>query len=272
MCVLVWLNQVQDVWMMCKWLHYIGCVLMRGLMVVVCRYVAPEYAMTGHLLVKSDVYSYGVVLLELLSGRKPVDMTQPPGEEHLVTWARPLLTSNEGLYILVDPDLRHNFPLDSFTKVAAIASRCVQPEASNRPFMGEVVQALKLVSVVSDTSGAGPVEDSAQNQNGVSFDPRSRFLPDTSFISIDSDSGPLNLRNVEHGWPLSASAVFTGSGKYMRELSDSFRRHSASGPLKTAGNKLSAWYRFRGTKAVTKSDHGAAKHNKHRGDRDYPKT
>jgi len=235
-------------------------------------YVAPEYAMTGHLLVKSDVYSYGVVLLELLSGRKPVDMTQPPGEEHLVTWARPLLTSNEGLYILVDPDLRHNFPLDSFTKVAAIALRCVQPEASNRPFMGEVVQALKLVSVVSDTSGASPLEDSAQNQNGVSFDPRSRFLPDTSFISIDSDSGPLNLRNVEHGWPLSASAVFAGSGKYMQELSDSFRRHSASGPLKTAGNKLSAWYRFRGAKAVTKSDHGATRHNKHRGDRDYPKT
>lgn len=44
--------------------------------------------MTGHLLVKSDVYSYGVVLLELLTGRKPVDMRQPSGEENLVTWVR----------------------------------------------------------------------------------------------------------------------------------------------------------------------------------------
>lgn len=56
------------------------------------RYVAPEYAMTGHLLVKSDVYSYGVVLLELLTGRKPVDMSQPSGQENLVTWVGDILT------------------------------------------------------------------------------------------------------------------------------------------------------------------------------------
>jgi serine/threonine protein kinase len=56
------------------------------------RYVAPEYAMTGHLLVKSDVYSYGVVLLELLTGRMPVDMSQPSGQENLVTWVSSIQT------------------------------------------------------------------------------------------------------------------------------------------------------------------------------------
>nr|GEY55404.1 receptor-like serine/threonine-protein kinase ALE2 [Tanacetum cinerariifolium] len=59
-------------------------------------YVASEYAMTGHLLVKSDIYSYGVVLLELLTGRKPVDMSMPSGQENLVAWARPLLPTPEG--------------------------------------------------------------------------------------------------------------------------------------------------------------------------------
>ncbi|KAK9282381.1 hypothetical protein L1049_005298 [Liquidambar formosana] len=108
-------------------------------------YVAPEYAMTGHLLVKSDVYSFGVVLLELLSGRKPVDMSQPQGQENLVTWARPLLTNRDGLEQLVDPSLAGKYDFDDMAKVAAIASMCVHPEVTHRPFMGEVVQALKLI-------------------------------------------------------------------------------------------------------------------------------
>lgn len=52
------------------------------------RYMAPEYAQSGKLTDRSDVFSFGVVLLELITGRKPVDASQPLGEESLVEWVR----------------------------------------------------------------------------------------------------------------------------------------------------------------------------------------
>ncbi|XP_057847536.1 receptor-like serine/threonine-protein kinase ALE2 isoform X2 [Cryptomeria japonica] len=234
-------------------------------------YVAPEYAMTGHLLVKSDVYSYGVVLLELLSGRKPVDMSQPPGQENLVTWARPLLTTKEGLEMLVDPALKGTYSFDNLARVAAIASMCVQPEVSHRPFMGEVVQALKLVYNDLDVSNKGgsqnssQVEDSPSSQIELKEDsdhawwPSTRYIPDaTSFVTIDYDSGPLHAQGLDMERPLSASALLS-SGCLMRESSDSFRRHSCSGPLRTNRSKP-AWYRIRGLTRGSMSEHGLTRH------------
>lgn len=54
--------------------------------------MAPEYASSGKLTDKSDVYSFGVVLLELITGRKPVDASQPLGDESLVEWVNMLNT------------------------------------------------------------------------------------------------------------------------------------------------------------------------------------
>lgn len=121
-------------------------------------YVAPEYAMTGHLLVKSDVYSFGVVMLELLSGRKPVDYNRPPGEENIVAWARPLIEKRSKLHELADPRMGGKFPSADFAHVAAIAGTCVAPESSDRPTMGEVVQQLKSVTRTQDYASGRDVE------------------------------------------------------------------------------------------------------------------
>ncbi|KAI5077266.1 hypothetical protein GOP47_0007090 [Adiantum capillus-veneris] len=202
-------------------------------------YVAPEYAMTGHLLVKSDVYSYGVVLLELLSGRKPVDMSQPPGQENLVTWARPLLTSMEGLQVLVDQTLKDSVSYDSLAKVAAIASMCVHPEVSDRPFMGEVVQALKLVCndfALNDRIESGKCSqgddcslDNNDLQSGHYYLNKSAARDDASSMTINYDSG-LSYEELQR--PFSPSSFFSDSGILTHTHANTTGRHSLSGPLR----------------------------------------
>ncbi|KAH9754941.1 protein kinase domain-containing protein [Citrus sinensis] len=116
-------------------------------------YLAPEYASTGKLTTKSDVYSYGVVLLELLTGRVPVDPNRPPGEHVLVSWALPRLTSREEAVEMVDPSLQGQYSKKDLIQIAAIAAVCVQPEAAYRPLMTDVVQSLIPV-VKNNAAGA----------------------------------------------------------------------------------------------------------------------
>ncbi|KAJ4772390.1 Protein kinase superfamily protein [Rhynchospora pubera] len=104
-------------------------------------YHAPEYAMTGQQTQKSDVYGFGVVLLELLTGRKPVDHTMPRGQQSLVTWAGPRL-SEDKVQQCVDPRLNGQYPPKAVSKFAAVAALCVQYEAEFRPSMSIVVKAL----------------------------------------------------------------------------------------------------------------------------------
>jgi len=209
--------------------------------------VAPEYAMTGHLLVKSDVYSYGVVLLELLTGRKPVDMSRSPGQENLVAWARPLLSSEEGVAAIIDPSLGPDVPSDSVAKVAAIASMCVQPEVSDRPFMGEVVQALKLVCNECDEA-----REAGSSSTSVDFS-HSRQVSDNfqgQSSATNYDSGV----DIENG--LLASELFSSaSARYGRRVSGSFRRHSYSGPLSTGRSKR-LWQIIRKLSGGSVSEHG----------------
>lgn len=65
-------------------IYYLICLFKSPGMIF--SYMAPEYATTGKLTEKSDVFSFGVVLLELITGRKSVDSSQPLGDESLVEW------------------------------------------------------------------------------------------------------------------------------------------------------------------------------------------
>ncbi|CAF2059472.1 hypothetical protein Bca4012_099847 [Brassica carinata] len=105
-------------------------------------YVAPEYALTGHLTTKSDVYSYGIVLLELLTGRVPVDMKRATGEGVLVSWALPQLAERDKVVDVMDPALEGQYSTKEVVQVAAIAAMCVQEETDYRPLMADVVKSL----------------------------------------------------------------------------------------------------------------------------------
>ncbi|KAH9621452.1 hypothetical protein KSS87_011590 [Heliosperma pusillum] len=139
-------------------------------------YCAPEYQRTGQLTSKSDVYSYGVVLLELITGRRTIDTRKPTQEQHLVAWATPVFRDPSRHLELADPRLDGNFPLKGLNQAVAIASMCLQDEAAVRPVMCDVVSALSYLTVVpkddgttsphsSSTYDSSPLSDYSQYQS-----------------------------------------------------------------------------------------------------------
>lgn len=105
-------------------------------------YLAPEYAMWGKVSESCDVYSFGILLLEILTGRKPIEKL-PTGVKRTITeWAEPLIV--EGRFRdLVDPKLRGDFNEAQLRQAINVAALCVQSESEKRPNMKVVVGLLK---------------------------------------------------------------------------------------------------------------------------------
>ncbi|CAN0880308.1 Protein STRUBBELIG-RECEPTOR FAMILY 5 [Linum grandiflorum] len=105
-------------------------------------YKAPECTTPSAYSMKSDIYGFGVVMLELLTGRMPFDQSKSKSEQSLVRWATPQLHDIDALGQMVDPALRGLYPPKAISRFADIIALCVQVEPEFRPPMSEVVRTL----------------------------------------------------------------------------------------------------------------------------------
>lgn len=105
-------------------------------------YVAPEYANTGMLNEKSDIYSFGVLVLEAVTGRDPVDYSRPANEVNLVEWLK-MMVGNRRAEEVVDPNLEVRPGTRALKRALLVALRCVDPDSEKRPRMSQVVRMLE---------------------------------------------------------------------------------------------------------------------------------
>ncbi|KAK1294912.1 putative receptor-like protein kinase [Acorus calamus] len=133
-----------------QWLH--GAMRQRGSLTWDARikiltgtakaYVAPEYANTGLLNEKSDIYSFGVLLLEAITGRDPVDYSRSAHEVNLVDWLKMMVGSRRSEEV-VDPDIETRPSTRALKRALLTALRCVDPDSEKRPKMSQVVRMLE---------------------------------------------------------------------------------------------------------------------------------
>ncbi|KAM0008291.1 putative protein kinase RLK-Pelle-RLCK-VIIa-2 family [Helianthus debilis subsp. tardiflorus] len=108
-------------------------------------YAAPDYIETGHLTAKSDVWSFGIVLYEILTGRRSVERNRPKEDQKLLDWVRRHPIDSKKFGIILDPKLEAQYSLTDARKIAKLADSCLLRSAKDRPKMSQVVESLKQI-------------------------------------------------------------------------------------------------------------------------------
>lgn len=141
-------------------------------------YAAPEYMRTGRLTSKNDVWSYGVFLYELITGRRPLDRNRPRSEQKLLEWVKPYLSDMKKFQLIVDPRLERKYNLKSIHKLSLVANRCLTKQPKARPKMSEVLEMVNRLVEASVDSANGSlivknrdttVTDNEKSPNGGCF-------------------------------------------------------------------------------------------------------
>ncbi|KAK1370692.1 putative serine/threonine-protein kinase PBL28 [Heracleum sosnowskyi] len=105
-------------------------------------YIAPEYMATGHLTKKSDVYGFGVVLREILTGQSVFELLRAR-EEGLVSWTKSCLTREPTILDVVDADFQGQYSMEAALRASALALKCLSVDPKSRPDANQVVKELE---------------------------------------------------------------------------------------------------------------------------------
>ncbi|KAL2895212.1 putative serine/threonine-protein kinase PBL21 [Bienertia sinuspersici] len=141
-------------------------------------YCAPEYALSGKLTLKSDIFSFGVLLLEIVTGRKAFDVTKRHGEQSLAVWSHPYLKDRRKYIELVDPRLRGKFSNRSARHFIAISAMCLNEEPSQRPSISDIVVALDfLANECQSSPSASSTGQSTPSRLSPSTPPQEQASP-----------------------------------------------------------------------------------------------
>ncbi|KAJ7946961.1 Receptor-like kinase [Quillaja saponaria] len=145
-------------------------------------YLAPEYALGGQLTMKADVYSFGVLILEIICGRSSSKENWGGMQKFLLEWAWQL--HEEGrLLELVDPELGE-FPEDEVIRYMKVAFFCTQAAASRRPLMSQVVDMLSRKTKLNEKQLTAP--GFFQDSGGISGEPSKKSSTESSSFQISS--------------------------------------------------------------------------------------
>ncbi|XP_050877326.1 uncharacterized protein LOC127081084 [Lathyrus oleraceus] len=126
-----------------------------------CGYTAPECKESGKVSTKGDVYSFGAILLELITGCMVSDKIH--GQKCLVEWARPLLGGREYLE-LMDPEISSCYDEEELASLVLVSEKCLRKNPKERFTMNMVVS---LMPSVVDSNGINAIEDSSSEKSDV---------------------------------------------------------------------------------------------------------
>ncbi|KAG5106383.1 hypothetical protein JHK82_043353 [Glycine max] len=129
-------------------------------------YLDPEYYKLGTLNEKSDIYSFGIVLLELLTGRPAI--LKGNGIMHILEWIRPEL-ERQDLSKIIDPRLQGKFDASSGWKALGIAMACSTSTSTQRPTMSVVIAELKQCLKLESPSDTSEKFVAPQNKSTANF-------------------------------------------------------------------------------------------------------